>query len=53
MSRQGRELQKFHQRSFMANLSDLCSAIKKMLGKILGHRHLNSSTFDVIMVYCS
>ena len=31
---------KFCRKSYVVNLSDLCSAIKKILGKISGHRHL-------------
>ena len=33
-----RELQKFYQRSYIVNLSDLCNAIKKILDKISCHR---------------
>ena len=33
-----RELQKFYQRSYIVNLSDLCNVIKKILDKISCHR---------------
>ena len=33
ISRQGRELQKSYQSSYVENLSDLCNAVKKILDK--------------------
>ena len=35
----GEELQKFYQRSYHVNLSDLCNAIKKILDKTTCHNH--------------
>ena len=47
-SQQGAELQKFYQRSYIVNLSDLCNAIKKLLDKIrvIATLHTSFVAFD-------
>ena len=43
MSRQGAKLQKFYKRSYIASLSYLSSAIKKILDKTSFQGHLNEN----------
>ena len=47
-SRQGRELQKFYQRSYIIILTDLLNAINKMLGKISFHKHFKVSMTQIM-----
>ena len=46
VEKQGRELQKFLQRSYVMNLSDLWNAFKKVLAKIWRYRHQKASNLQ-------